>query len=126
MRRGRLVRAAIAAVIAGVAVPFAAAAWLRQPAGGLPHYDPAAVVACGDFRRLIHDIGYDILTPEAFRARVRAIQDLARLADPALAPGVADHAQTLLRAATTGTADETMAAIDLMKHACSLAGAKLR
>ena len=89
-------------------------------------YDPSAIVACSDFRRLVRDVGDGVLTPEDFRARVRSIQGLARLADPAVAPGVAENAATLLRAATTGTADDAVAAIDLMKHACSLPGAKLR
>ena len=126
MRRARLARAAIVAIVVGVSVLYGAAAWLRQPRGGVPDYDPAAVVACGDFRRLIQDIGNDLLTPEAFRARIRSFAELARLADPTLAPGVAADAQTLLRVATTGTAPETLRALDLVKHACSLAGAKMR
>ena len=87
----------VVALVAVVATCFAAKAKLEPIAEAIlrdlqaGQHEKVYAEAAPAFRASV--------TPEAFRATVRAIQDLARLADPALAPGVADHAQTLRRAA---------------------------
>lgn len=120
-------RKVLASVLLGV-IAVAGVTWWRGPADGtrrtMPKYDESAVLACQDFRRTISDAGSGSLTGPEFRARVETMHERARLADSAVAPGVADGVRVLLAAVTNGTSQQATQGIDLLRTACNGPGAK--
>lgn len=76
--------------------------------------DASAIIACQDFNRAISDVKAGILTNEEFRNKIQKVYDNARLGSK----GVKQQAQDLLKAVTSGTTEEAVAATQALQEAC--------
>ena len=97
---------------AAVAVAFA----LMGCSGG--EADAGATLACRSFRETAAD--YPTLTSSELRDRLADIDDDAKLSDE---PGIAPAARAMIVAATSGTEDELVDAVNQMGEACEQADA---
>jgi hypothetical protein len=85
------------------------------------NWDASAHFACRDYSRLAKDLQGGLVNEPEMRTRVQQILENARLADAQKAPKVADSAQALLAAVTTGTTQEAVAAMKALTDACDVA-----
>lgn len=76
--------------------------------------DASATIACQDFNRAISDVKAGILTNEEFRDKIQKVYDNARLGSKI----VKQPAQDLLKAVTSGTTEEAVAATQGFQEAC--------
>lgn len=110
-------------VVAGLLVLVAVVDADPEPSADEPAQDQpdaGARLACSHWRNVVADLQAGILSPGEVREKARELHDDARLSDE---PGIAEHSEAMLRAATADEGEAFMSAAEDFTAACSRAGA---
>lgn len=107
---------AVAIVTAGIATAGCSSA---NSSSSKPSADAGAQLACEHFRGVVHDASAGILTPSEERTKIKEVYDSAKVSADA---GIADGAQAMLAAITTGDGSTFGSAGDAFLNACQAVG----